>query len=316
MTTDKIKINSYRGLSLFLFTWAVIATYFSFFPFPDSNKTQEVKKTHTERGGVFLRGFLRHYYTIGLTKTGLTETDLRETDLTATGRLSDAPGIEKKLTFISSHFSPHLEKKVLSEYRHTLDYFSDNMGWQKVSIKKILRNKKTNTYIAFFYITQKLNAQNIAKPTTSYLIKLKIRLSIQKVAFKISAWDEKILKLKPSALNNKGIYTDREVTTHISIPCKITSLATIVNDNNIEMKLSSNSQGIKFHSNKPSSKIAKFKANCRSTSFFLSLTNDEYLETLYQAFDLSQGVSRAKTLSPDEKLKKDIEEQLGITVTK
>lgn len=290
-------------LIIFLFSWAILATYCLTNNIDISKFFGEkfrIAKPQTQEGkSLFnmmeeyqiLREFLNNYYTI---------------DGWASKR--------KKVQSIQGMLSKKEQQKVLSKYQRTLDYFRSENGKQKFTLKKILRDQERGLYICYLAIHQKFQTAR------EYFVKLELGLSSfgepHESHYSISHWKEEVLIAPPNELSKKAIYVGHNTMSHIQLPCSATSVASISRSDNVEMKLGLSSKNINFYTSNDFSNPAQFKANCGRRIFKIELVHNQDFLTLYQPLGLLDGIKPPRKLTPSEKLMKAIEDQLGVEVTK
>lgn len=288
-----------KTLCLILFAWAIVATTllikktdgsFSRFFSQSSRLSPSKKSLHKEY--TFLKKTLKNYYVIPK---------------------NFSP--EKKLALIQKKIDKadqKLEEAFLSEYRSTLNYFSQKQGVQKLKIHKILRDKITNQHVAFLHIEQIMPKE---KPL-NYLIELRLSLFNKNGVLKVSHWKETILTPPSKLYSDLQLYLSPQTTAYAALPCKVLSLTKIDSNQNVEMKLSANSRGVSFKTSQKINQPSKVRANCSLVQFTFTLKDDEKWQTLYQTWALEDGLSENKKLTPTQKLHDQLKKQLGITVTK
>ena len=283
----------YKLLFIIIFLWAVLATYSSMndlhlltwmpstlqgqAPYPTPNKKEKSQ---------FLHSFLGEYY-----------------------KIDKNVSKKERLHTLQDMISPPMRENILDEYSNTLEYFSSRKAHQKFSVKKITWHQKQNLYNCYLVIHQKFEKEE------RFFIKVQLEiLEDHKNNYLISDWNEQIVRKPSKNFTDKVILMGPQGVSHLRLPCSITSVAPVSGTTDVEMRLESDSQNIKLYSSSNFSTPASFKVKCGQRTFPISLVYSPHLFTLYQLFHLSDGKQPKRKLSPLEKLKKDVETQLGIKI--
>ena len=285
----------------FLLVWAAIMTYFSIRNINVADILRErfaqpSNLVDLERDYVFIKEFIETYYKID-------------------GR---NPMQRHNLDYIREHLSDEIEDKILYEYKQIIDYFLSAKAVQTFHIQKIVRNNKTGIYTSYIHL-------NLMSDSTKSLVQLDTKLSYSTVGtsgkkkIEIDFLEDRALSVPPLNLLDKTIYVGQ--MSLIKMPCLVDSLSSLSSkEKAIDVQISStNSRQIKLSSKgKKTSSLSgesNFIVICKKQRFKIPLSNNNKndLSTVYHHVKPSDAQKKRK-LSAREKLKRDIEKQLGIVV--
>lgn len=214
---------------------------------------------------------------------------------------------EGKTAFISNYFSEKTAKNLLQQHALAVAHFHKTGGMQKSSIEKIFYSKSEQNYTVFLNVHQKVPQQT----DSTYLVQLKVHLQKDDaVKYKITGWDEKILSIPPEILTLKDLKSDEGIVSVVNFPCKINSISPLNDRNEVELKLSADSQTVKFHTQNHPQESSTFKAICNQRNFLLQVSYDPDTVTIYQSLKLTDGEPIKKSLSRQEKVNLGIKNQL------
>lgn len=280
---------------VFLLLWSISMTYLSMNNINVIHLVQSQLKVsepellaNYERDYLFIRDFLNTYYKI--------EKNVQ---------------IEDKILKINKIYPE--EETFLNKYSKILNYFYSSKGTQSYTLNRIVRDHKSGEYTGYLFVHQNLNTDKSQK----FLVKVKIQLSLQslldKNSLSISQFSEQILTVPPNELKKKIIMAKANTTSGVRLPCKSTSVSSLSKKSSVEMRLETDSRGIQFYPNSNFSDEASFKVKCGSRHFDVKLQKDDSKLTLFQNFELSDGVVIFRKLSHKEKIEKILKEQFGLT---
>ena len=284
----------YKVLSGLFLLWALIATGYILLPqlvttgnpFAISPNAS-AKKVAIDQGFIFLKDFLKDYYTLN--------------------SMQEKNQILEKF---KSYFHPQLQDQIIPEYKDALKHFTSNGGSQSVQFVKVMWTSTDQSYIFFLKVKQKIQGSK----SHQYWIKLRVVLLAKKNLWTISSWQERVLPTRPQTMTDKNINLNLRSPSLIHFPCKIKEISTEKTQTPLEIKKSAHSRELSILIKKGNFVRDSLKVSCEKMNFHLVLNSRKDVMTLYQDFGLKDGTLKKMKLSPEQKLKKDIEEQLGITI--
>jgi len=137
---------------------------------------------------------------------------------------------------------------------------------------------------------------------------------IQQNNYALDYWEEKVLTRAPEILTSTTILADQNSYTELRLPCNFQHVGPVKNHENVALNLESRNKLIKFKLKESLTDTAKYKASCKSHIFELDLITDDKVQTIYHAFNMSDGTKKFKKLSEREKLIRTLESHMDVKV--
>ena len=221
---------------------------------------------------------------------------------------------KEKYNNMSELLSNDIDPNFLDEFKNTLDLYVKSKASRSFSLKKVLRNKEEkSTYKVFLEMTSKFPKEKIK----TFLMEVDLVVSanvIQQNSYTLSHWGEKVLTRAPEVLTSTTILADQNSYTELRLPCNFQHIGPVKNHENVALNLESRNKLIKFKLRESLTDTAKYRASCKSHIFELDLVTDDKAQTIYHAFNMSDGTKKFKKLSEREKLIRTLESHMDVKV--
>ncbi len=221
-------------------------------------------------------------------------------------QVDETTSIGEKLKHLEQNFSDSLKTKLGPKVDSSTNYFLDKNGNQSVTIKQVVFNEILKTYQVDLQVAQKI----VGSKDYTFDIELTLQISSRPTRSVIS-WEESIRTIPFKKTKELSFSLASNVPVKLILPCRIANINLLQGSNNIEYKVSSDSQSAVFSSQEPLLEVSIFRINCEKVRFDITFKSNEAESLVFANLDLSIASVISKPLSPQEKINLSIRQQLN-----
>ena len=221
---------------------------------------------------------------------------------------------QKKHMLVATLVSNDIDSDFIKEYKNTVNLYTSKKASRSFNLKKVLRDKeKTSSYKVFLDMTSKFPNEKEKR----FLMEIDLIIKadpIQPNKYSLSSWQEKVLTRPPELLTSTKVLVDKTAFTELRLPCNFQYVGPTKNHENIAVNLESRNKVIKLKTKEALTSPAEYTASCKNHIFHLDLETDDKNQTIFHAFNMSDGTKKFRKLSEREKLIRTLESHMDVKV--